>query len=383
MPPQNVLLHGNDRLSIAVEQRLVLAGCPVSRLQWNPNDTSQLDPDSLDRASALIIAGDDDPGNVDLALTARRLRADLPIVIRLFDEALAAHIKETLKGVTILSMSALAAPALVEATVRAVATARQTGAPAQTRAPKSRSLPRGRLDRVLMLAIAGLIGILTAFTIFFANALDLSYIDSLYFVWTTITTVGYGDIALRDASSAAKIAGMVLMFSGAAFIAVLFGLFTDWVVSRRFDILRGRLMVRETGHVVIAGGGNIGFRVAESLRQEGHRIVMIECDADNKNVAALRSRGDHVILADATRNDTLQLANVGRASAVLCLTDSDAVNFQIALLVRAIAKDIPVIMRVVSPELSAHVSEHGDAVAVSPIAIASAAFVAAVLPRAL
>ena len=182
------------------------------------------------------------------------------------------------------------------------------------------------------------------FTLFFASALDLSYIDALYFVSTTVTTVGYGDIALRDASTPVKLIGIVLMFAGAAFIALLFGLFTDWVVSRRLDIVAGRVRVRGSGHIVIAGGGNIGVRVADRLRGQDHRVVIIERNADNKNIEPLRANGHHVILADAARDATLSLAKVEDSAAMLCLTDSDAVNFQIALLVRARSADVPIII---------------------------------------
>ena len=161
------------------------------------------------------------------------------------------------------------------------------------------------------------------------------YIDALYFVSTTVTTVGYGDIALRDASTSIKLVGIVLMFAGAAFIALLFGLFTDWVVGRRLEIVAGRVRVRGSGHIVIAGGGNIGVRVAERLRGTDQRVVIIERNADNKNIEPLRANGHHVILADAAREATLSLAKVEDSAAMLCLTDSDAVNFQIALLVRA------------------------------------------------
>ena len=201
----------------------------------------------------------------------------------------------------------------------------------------------------------------------------------MYFVWTTVTTVGYGDIALREASTAAKVVGMVMMFAGAAFMAVLFGLFTDWVVGRRLEILRGRRPVRGRDHVVVAGGGNIGFRVAGRLRDAGHRVVVIEREADNTNVEALRSLGHHVIVADAARADTLALARVDQSAAVRCGTDIDAVNFQIALLARARRRDLPVVLRVVSPELSAHVSERWGAVAISPTAIAGEEFAAAAL----
>ncbi len=367
-----VLLYGSGRLGVAIEQRLVLAGCQVTKLRPSNDDSLELSEIALQSASVLVLAADDDAGNVDLALTARRLRPDLPLVVRLFDEALVAYLKDTLARVSILSMSAIAAPAFAEATLQAIANRGADRAAAPPYAVKQRVSARRRvgLDRVLLGAMIGLVAVILTSTVFFAKALDLSAIDALYFVWTTVTTVGYGDITLRNASGGVKIVGMMLMFAGAAFIAVLFGLFSDWVVGRRLDVLRGRVRVRGSGHVVIAGGGNIGFRVAGLLREKGHRVVIMERDAASKNVEALRSTGHHVIIADAANNDTLSLANVEDAAVVLALTDSDAVNLHVALLVRARSSGIPVIMRLVSGELSAHVSERSDAVAISPIAVA-------------
>ena len=376
-----VLLQGNYRLGVTIEQRLAVAGCKVIKLRAAKDDSVELSESTLRSASVLVLADDDDAGNVDLALTARRLRSDLPVVVRLFDEALVTYLKDTLDRVSILSMSAIAAPAYAEATFHAIATRREDQAnnPRSATKTRARSRSRFRLDRVLLGATIGFITIIFIFSLFFAKALHLSAIDALYFVWTTITTVGYGDIALRNESSAVKLVGMVLMFAGAAFIAVLFGLFTDWVVARRLEVLQGRLRVRGRGHVVIAGGGNLGFRVAGLLREKGYRVVIIERNVGSKNVEALRSANHHVIIADAARSDALSLANTEDAAAVLALTDSDAVNFQIALLVRAQSTSIPVIIRVVSPELSSHVSEHGDAVAISPIAIAAEQFTTAAL----
>ena len=380
----NVLLHGTDRLGTAIGQCLAGAGCQVAKAAADGARPVELDEHALRSTSVLVLAADDDAGNVDLALTARRMRLDLPLVVRVFDEALAAYLRKSLDGVAILSMSALAAPAFGEATLRAIANrdARRPDTSPSVSKPTARSArvhsrrPR-RLDRVALGAIAVMAALVLVFTLFFASALDLSYIDALYFVSTTVTTVGYGDIALRDASTPVKMIGIVLMFGGAAFIALLFGLFTDWVVGRRLEIVAGRVRVRGSGHIVIAGGGNIGVRVAERLRGQDHRVVVIERNADNKNIEPLRANGHHVILADAARDATLSLAKVEDAAAMLCLTDSDAVNFQIALLVRERSPDVPVMIRVVSPELSAHVSEHGHAVAISPVAIAAEEFATA------
>jgi voltage-gated potassium channel Kch len=383
----NVLLHCSDRLGTAIEQRLAGAGCQVTTRGRDGDGSVPLDERALGSASVLVLAADDDAGNVDLALTARRMRSDLPLVVRVFEEALAAYVRKSLEGVTILSMARLAAPAFGDATLRAIAgrqPRRQDSPPSAPKAHPDRPLPRrsgqARLDSVVLAAILfAMVAVVLTFTVIFANALDLPFLDALYFVSTTVTTVGYGDIALRDASTWVKLVGIVMMFAGAAFIALLFGLFTDWVVSRRLEIVAGRVRVRGSGHIVIAGGGNIGVRVADRLRESDRRVVIIERNADNKNIEALRANGHHVILADAAQDATLGMAKVEDSAAMLCLTDSDAVNFQIALLIRARSADVPIIIKVVSPELSAHVSEHGDAVAISPIAIAAEEFTKAIL----
>ena len=67
---------------------------------------------------------------------------------------------------------------------------------------------------------------------------------------------------------------------------------------------------------------------------------------------------------------------VGRAAALVALTDADPTNLHIALLARARAGGggLPVVMRAESAELSAYVNEHKDAVAVSSIAVTADVF---------
>jgi len=374
-----VLISGSGRLAAAIERRLGQAGVRSERL---PGSTPfhSISPAHLDSASVMVLAADDDAGNVDLALTVRRTRSDLPLVVRLFDQALVTYLRGTLDRVAILSMSAMAAPVFADAAIRAMSG--RAGAPkVQARISRNLRLARAwlRPDRVLVGALLSFAVLVGLSSLFFSKALELPAIDALYFVWTTVMTVGYGDITLKDTSPPVKVAGMALMFAGAAFLAVLFALFTEWVITRRLNVLRGRVRVRGHGHVVVAGGGNVGLRVAALLREKAYRVVVIERDGDSRHAGALRAAGHHVIVADATSDGVFDLAALESASAVLALTNSDAINLHIALLVRANHPDIPVVMRVVSSELSAHVSERQDAIAISPLAVAVDEFVKATL----
>jgi Trk K+ transport system NAD-binding subunit len=381
MPPVpgegRILLEGAGRLAAAIAERLVAAGAEVERFVLGEDDLAG-GAARLDGAAALVLAADDDAGNVDRALWARRARPALPLVVRVFDESLASYLSATVDHLSILSMSGVAAPVIGEAAARVLAAA-EAPRPAPPR--EARARPRAPVDRVLVWALAGLVLVVAPATAYFASVLELRPIDALYFVWTTVMTVGYGDISLSKAPDGAKVVGMLLMLAGAAFVATLFALLTGWVVTRRWEVLQGRVRLRWRGHVVVAGAGNLGLRVASRLAEAGHRVVVVETDGDARNVAALRAAGHHVIVADATSEPVLALAGVDQAGVVLALTDADAVNLRIALLVRARRGPGRVVMRVTSPELSAHVTERGDGVALSPIAVAAQSFAEAILKR--
>jgi Trk K+ transport system NAD-binding subunit len=396
-----VVVAGLEPLGLAIVERLVAAGAEtraiaspadvpralpeleqlgVRVVPGSPRTARALEAAGLASASALVLAADNDAENVDAALLVRRLRADLPLVVRVFDPDLTAYLHDTLSGITVLSMSGLSAPVFADLALRALAQPRSAPA-ARPAAAATGDLPRRRalpVDRVLARILAAFVLIVVGAAVFFAHSLNLRLLDAFYFVWTTVTTVGYGDIALRDASDLAKLVGMAVMFAGAAFIAALYALFTGSVVSRRLDAIRGRVPVRGHGHIVVAGAGNVGVRVARLVAVRGHRLVVVERDGESRHVGTLRADGHHVIV-DAAIDATLDLARIETAAAVLALTDSDATNLHVALAARRRQPGVPVVVRMASPELSAHVTGRHDALAVSPMAIASDAFTRAAL----
>jgi Trk K+ transport system NAD-binding subunit len=69
------------------------------------------------RASAIVLAGDDDLGNLEAALAAEELQPGIRIVIRMFDSELGGLLETLFPNAVILSSSALAAPGFVSAAV--------------------------------------------------------------------------------------------------------------------------------------------------------------------------------------------------------------------------------------------------------------------------
>src|SRR6185436_20388555 len=127
--------------------------------------------------------------------------------------------------------------------------------------PGSRPAPLRRVDPILV-RLAIIAGLVTVFSVwFFGRALEVGVFDALYFVVETITNTGYGDFPIRAAGTAAKLAAIFLMIGGAGLLALLYALVTGWFVARRIEVLQGRLPERGKHHAVVAGAGNVGFRV--------------------------------------------------------------------------------------------------------------------------
>jgi voltage-gated potassium channel Kch len=204
-------------------------------------------------------------------------------------------------------------------------------------------------------------------------------VDAFYFVVTTVTTVGYGDITPRDAPDAVKLYASLLMVLGSATLATLFSLITDALVTARFREAMGRQRVPEEGHVVVVGLGNVGYRIVEELRRAGETVVAIDRDPEAEFAEAVRGLGA-VVTGDSRLPETLQKAGVPRARAVVAVTHDDAVNLGVALAARRLRPDVRTVVRLFDPDFARKVQEafHVDA-ALSASLLAAPAFVAAAL----
>jgi len=395
-----VLVCGLDPLGIAVIRQLVAKG-ETARALASPHEAAsyahelkrlgvpvcvgvarsagELEAAGLHDASAIILTANDDAENVDAALTARRLRPGVPIVARVFDPSLGEYLEETESNLRVMSVSGLASPRFADLAMRAAKEASRTRERLHvTMRGVRRAMPR-RVDPILG-RLALLTVVVIAFSVwFFARALGVSWFDAFYFVVETITNTGYGDVPVHAAGPTAVLLVILLMIGGAGLLALVYALVTGWFIARRIEVLQGRVPEPGRDHVVIAGAGNVGFRVAELLAAADRRVVVIERQADSRNAAELRAEGHHVIVADAALDESLDLAGVDRASVVLALTDSDAVNLKIALTVLGREREVPVVIRLISPELSGHLHGRKGIVTVSPIAVASESFALAAL----
>lgn len=81
------------------------------------HDPATLSAAGIDNARAVIACTDDDLANLEIALDARQLVPNIRVVVRIFDQRLAAKIAEGFDIQVAFSMTALAAPAFAAASI--------------------------------------------------------------------------------------------------------------------------------------------------------------------------------------------------------------------------------------------------------------------------
>jgi hypothetical protein len=89
-------------------------------------------------------------------------------------------------------------------------------------------------------------------------------------------------------------------------------------------------------HVVIAGLGREGFRLAKAFAADDWSVVAVEQDPTSGAIVGCRERGIRVLVGDATDHLLLQSAGVGRAVLVLAMCGDDRRNLDVA----AAARDV-------------------------------------------
>ena len=137
-------------------------------------------------------------------------------------------------------------------------------------------------------------------------------------------------------------------------------------------------------HVVVCGSGRVGFRVTQELRRLGRDVVVVEKRADAPFAAVLRDQGVAVLIDDIRSPGSLQRVNVAKAAAIVCATDDDLSNLNVALDARKLNPDIRVVMRLFDDDLVERVRDNFRAEAHSTSALAAPAFALAALdPRVL
>ena len=189
----------------------------------------------------------------------------------------------------------------------------------------------------------------------------MSWIDALYFVSETVSTVGYGDFSFAQQSTSLRLFSVGLMFSGAIVTAIVVAFLADLLLSRRFGQGAGLRRARHMrDHIVVVGLGSVGIRVVSDLAAAGYDVLVIEQDENNRFLATAAELDVPVIFGDPTMRQTLESARVERARGVAVVTSDDMRNIETGIvLLEILGSDTktPIVMRVQGRALGTAVNQ--------------------------
>jgi voltage-gated potassium channel Kch len=300
-------------------------------------------------ASGIYVADDSDAANIQLVLASLKLRPDIRITMALSNERLVPHLKRLHEDFVVVNPWEIVVPDILEA-LKAPASADVESAAALPPERARRSSGWMRTNQLLVALAVTFASLIVVATVFFHYSEHLDWMTALYFVVTMATTTGFGDISLRTSSALAKVVGMLTMVSAISFVSLFFSLIIDRIVARRTAVLLGHRRHHMSGHVIVCGLGRIGHHLVKQLREESYPVLVIERNADNRFLPAIRESGVPVMIADATLSNTLIDAAVEHASAVASVMQDDLTNLEVGLNARALHPKIRVVLRVFDRE---------------------------------
>ena len=314
----------------------------------------------------------DDMRALRYCLVVEHVRPGIRLFVAMFDGTARAQLERSMPNCVVLSPAAIAVPSMVAAAIAPehVAVRRRTtsqdpkwvtidGAPGadpvsihafqtpgRMRLRGLVGMLRGQLhpyDAGSSVLLGGAFGLLLIILIDTLVGLQHeSLIRSLYDATRTTATIAAPELPDETAVLVwATIAALLVMGFTAAFAAGI----VHHLISGRHVALIGRRVKPRSGHVVIAGMGQVGLRLAQELRSLGIAVLGIERIADAPGLALARDLGIPVIIGDASSRRVLRRASLHRAVAIVAAGSEERDNIAVAIAAQAVAEDVTVAIR--------------------------------------
>ena len=319
--------------------------------------------------SAVAVLLHDDIRALRYSLMVEHLRPGIRLFATIFDRTVRAQFATQVPNSVVMSPAAISVPSMVAAAI-----AQDADAIRRLAGPNERAwvaVHAGAERPIIPYAIPwrlrwrGRLGVLAGqmrpydrgSSVLFIGAYGLALV-TLLDTWMGMRhedfLVALRDAMLTTATVTAPESGHsaleLLWSTTAAFLVMVFiatfgaGIVHHLLEGRHIGII-GRRVAPRAGHVIIAGMGQVGIRLAQELRALGVAVVCIEQKQDAGTLPIAKSMGIPVIIDNASSQGGLHRAGIKRAHALVAAGSDERDNIAIAIAARAAAPDINVVLR--------------------------------------
>lgn len=155
-----------------------------------------------------------------------------------------------------------------------------------------------------------------------------SFWDSIWWVFVTISTVGYGDKI--PVTSVGRVLGVILMFFGVAMLSVVTATISSIFVSRMIREGKGLQNIKLENHVLLCGWNVQAEQILATLDKEKDRTVPVVLinQLSEEDIDVILSKFSNLAIkfvrGDFTRENILTRANAQKADAAIILPDNSS-----------------------------------------------------------
>ncbi len=190
--------------------------------------------------------------------------------------------------------------------------------------------------------------------------------DCLWMVLITVSTIGFGEV--QPLSPEGRIVTVLIIVAGLIFVQFTFQkavkLFESGYFQRVNELRFKRILRKMKDHVILCGYGRVGQEISNQIKSQKIPIIVVESDLERKKIA--EDNGMEVLCADATLDETLNLAGLDNCKSLVVTLPNDAANLYVVLSAKSIRSKVRVIARAATEEAASKLRLAGASIVVSP-----------------
>ena len=224
--------------------------------------------------------------------------------------------------------------------------------------------------RTILKSTIVIIGILAYGVLGFMIIEGWNFIDSLYQVVITISTVGFTEV--HEISEVGRIHTILLIIIALSLLGYFFSRFVTIMVEGQINtLLRGRKMEKKISklkdHYIICGYGKMGSQVAYEFNLS--KVPFVVMDKNPEIFLTDETPGLLYLVGDASREEDLERCGIREAKGLISVLTEDQDNVYTILTALGIKSDIRIITRATDIQSEKKLKRAGATHVVSPFKI--------------
>lgn len=207
---------------------------------------------------------------------------------------------------------------------------------------------RFQLFKRLYYAIGILIVIVILGTLGYMLVMGWGLIDSFYMTVITLSTVGFGEV--HGLTEAGRLFTSFLIITSFGIFAYAITSLTKYIIGGEYRIYLNqykslKMVNKLNQHTIICGYGRVGKQAARDLKANHKEYIIVEQNQEIVESYRARDKEMPFVQGDATNDEVLRNAGIGRAKALITCLPNDADNLYVVLAAREMNDKLRIISR--------------------------------------